>query len=330
MKADPAATRIPVFDVGPDWVSESLALGAARTHALLDAQPPLARAAAAAGDRVARRWLAKGDPAALDEIDRVAAIMGRPGAYFLNASYDFGCSTVAAPGPGGGALLTRALDWPTRGLGRWASVIRVRGGSAGPWACVGWPGYTGVLQAVAPGRFAAALNQAPASRTTGVAPVDWALGAVATWRRPRISPSRLLRAVFETAQDFGAAADTLEMTPLSSAAIFVVAGADGSTAVIERTPDAVSRPAGPAAAANAWRTPGWRGRPRGEDNAGRLAMIASLSPTLGAPGEWLRPPVLNATTRLAFVADASTGEIATQGFEDGAPATPALHLPAWR
>ncbi len=320
---------IAVVDTGPDWVTDALAQAGARTHALLDAQSRGARAAAALGDRVARRWLARGDAATLAEIDAVAARVGRPGAHYLNASYDFGCSTVAAPGPEGGApLLARVLDWPTPGLGRWATAIRVRGCAAGPWACLGWPGFIGVLQGVAPGRFAAALNQAPLPARTGVRALDWAANAAATWARPRLSPSHLLRRVFETAPDAATAEALLRDTPLASGAIFVLAGADGRAQVIERSPDAAASPPGPAAAANAWRTPGWRGGARGEDNEGRLRMVAALAPSLADPAGWLRAPVLNGRTRLLFVADPVSGAFAAQGYENGAAVTAMLRAAA--
>ena len=89
------------------------------------------------------------------------------------------------------------------------------------------------------------------------------------------------------------------------------------------SPGPRARPAGRAIAAKVWRTPGWRGAGRGEDNPGRLAQIAALSPSLADPFGWLAPPVLNERTRLAIAADPATGACAAQGFENGAP-VPAL------
>ena len=37
--------------------------------------------------------------------------------------------------------------------------------------------------------------------------------------------------------------------------------------------------------------------------------------------EWVQAPILNKDTRLAAVANAATGQLVAQGFEDGAPAT---------
>ena len=316
---------IPVADLDGAWPLAALERFPAHATALLDgAQGWVPTPVVRLADRVARRWMVRADSPALGEIDAVAARLGRPGAHFLNTSYEWGCSTVAAPGPEGTPMLARVLDWPTPGLGRWALALRMVS-TAGPWTSIGWPGYAGVLQGVAPGRFAAALNQAPMAKPVGLYPLDWAANAVAVWRRPRLTPGLLLRRVFETAHDFAAACKMLAETPLSSGAIFVVAGvAPGETAVIERTPDAAARPEGTACAANAWRAPGWRGRPRGEDNPGRLAAIGALSPGFDEPATWLAPPVLNDLTRLVFVADPVRGRFLAQGWEARRPVTAPL------
>ena len=104
----------------------------------------------------------------------------------------------AADGP----VLRRTLDWPFPGLGRLVEVTRQRG-AAGDFLNVTWPGFAGVLTAVAPGRFAASINQAPMRRRTSSG-----LAAVARLRaeRPRgllapaagRRPSICLRIAFET------------------------------------------------------------------------------------------------------------------------------------
>lgn len=316
---------IPTFDGGADWPVAAFIQHRDRALALLKgAQGPVPGGVLHLADRLSRRWLERADPDAVQEVDRVAALLGRPGAHFLNVSYDWGCSTVAAPGPQGGPpRLARVLDWPTPGLGRWAVAIRVQG-PAGPYASLGWPGYTGVLQGVAPGRFAAALNQAPMNRPVGLYPADWAVNAVRVWRRPRTTPAHLLRRAFETAPDFAAACALIAEAPLSSGALFVLAGVNpGETAVIERTADAASFPA-VACAVNDWQSPGLSGRPRGDDNPGRFARMAALAPDFAEPDSWLAPPVLNDRTRLVFVAEAASGRFLAQGWERLLPATSVL------
>ena len=114
-------------------------------------------------DRVSSAWL-KGTPSPyVGEIAEIAAIAGRPGVWFVNASYEWGCTTRidVEPAP----ILRRTLDWPFPGLGRYVEVA-LQDGGAGPYASLTWPGAVGVLTAVSRGRFAAAINQAPLYRRT--------------------------------------------------------------------------------------------------------------------------------------------------------------------
>ena len=191
---------IPVHDVGPAYPLETLELEQARANALIDgATRGVPRSALRALDAVSRRWLAKQDSAHLDEIDAIADRLGRPGAYFLSVNYEWGCTCRVGPSPdGSSARLVRVLDWVTHGLGRHVIAARVAGAS-GPFVTLTWPGYTGVLQAMAPGRFSAALNQAPMRRPLGSFYLDWAVNRGRVWRMPHVTPAHLLREVFETA-----------------------------------------------------------------------------------------------------------------------------------
>ena len=192
--------EIPVHDVGPPYPLETLELEPARANALIDgATRGVPRAALRALDAVSRRWLAKQDSVHLDEIDAIADRLGRPGAYFLSVNYEWGCTCRVGPSPDGtSARLVRVLDWVTHGLGRHVIAARVAG-AAGPFVTLTWPGYTGVLQAMAPGRFSAALNQAPMRRPLGSFYLDWAVNRGRVWRMPHLTPAHLLREVFETA-----------------------------------------------------------------------------------------------------------------------------------
>ena len=92
----------------------------------------------------------------------------------------------------GVSWLVRTLDWPFAGLGRYAAVARMPG-ECGDFLSVTWPGYVGALTAMAPGRFAACVNQAPMRRRTAhrwLRPIDLAINARATWR-PIISCRRI-------------------------------------------------------------------------------------------------------------------------------------------
>lgn len=322
----PPLPPIPVLDTGSGFPLETLEREEGRAHALLDAATRrVPRTALRSLDAVSRRWLAKWSNAYLPEIDAVARRLGRPGAYFLSVNYEWGCTCQAGPSPDGRtARLVRVLDWATPGLGRNVVAARV-GGKHGPFMVLTWPGYTGVLQGMAAGRFSAALNQAPMRRPVGLYPVDWAANRARVWRMPHPMPAHLLREVFETAPTFGEAKRTLAAHPIASPAIFTLAGlAPAETAVIERTERGARVHEGPAAAANHWQACGWRGHARGVDSAGRARRMASVSPELDPGFPWLGAPILNPCTRLAMVADAARGRLVARGWETDGPATAPL------
>ena len=321
-----ALPEIPLVEAGEDWVVETLEAHADRAHALIAAGAgSMPTAAIRVADAVSRRWLARHRAPQLDELDRVAAIMGRPGAHYLNVSFEWGCSCAAGPSPDGSAArLLRVLDWPDAGLGRFVMAARVAN-PLGRWLTLTWPGYSGVLQAVAPGRFAAALNQAPLEGPTGLFALDWLAARGKVWRRPHPTASYLLRRVFETAPDYAAARRMLTGTPVAAGAIFTLAGVGaGEACVIERRPDAAHVIEGPARAVNAWQSPGWEGLPRGDDNAARLDAMAGAALTLDPSFPWLRPPVLNDRTRLVFAAEPASGAFVAQGREADGSATQVL------
>jgi hypothetical protein len=318
--------EIPVLNVGADWPFEVLDRELDRVHALLtESSGRIPKLAIRLADAISRRWLERWHETYLDEIDRISARVARPGAYFLNVSYEWGCTTAAGPSPDlRSARLMRTLDWPDRGLGRYLVAVRVES-AAGPWLTLTWPGYIGVLQAVAPGRFAAALNQAPMERTTGLYLTDWLFNRFGVWRRPHLTPALLLRQVAEKARDFQEAKSMLSSTPVALPTIYTLAGIQPDEAcVIERLPESAHIIDGPAGAANAWQTPGWVGRTRGKDNAKRLDQMRSAIRSLDGEFDWLRPPIFNHRTRLALVADASSGSLVARGYEDKRAATAVL------
>lgn len=323
---------IPVIQTGPDFPFETLQAERTRAHDLLDgATRGTPVGVLRALDGLSRRWLIKTDNPAVAEIDRIANELGRPGVYFLSVNYEWGCTTAVQPKQDGGARLVRVLDWRTPGLGRHVIAADVNG-AGGRFFALTWPGYTGVLQACAPGRFAGAINQAPMRHSGGgIYPLDWLVNRVRVWRTRHDTPAHVLRRVFESAPDFNAARRQLVETPIASPAIFALAGlATPQLCVIERTETEARVYDGPSAAANAWRTPGWCGRARGTDNAARVCAIQTLGTDAGdavEPFAWLGAPVLNAMTRLALVAEPGSGRFAAQGFEMGAPAT--LPLVVW-
>lgn len=320
--------EIPVLDCGADFPLQTLAAYLDRAHALLDQATARVPATALRQlDWVSRAWLVKWNNAHLPEIDRVAGMLDRPGAYFFSVNYEWGCTCRVAPAPNGdSARLVRVLDWKTPGLGRNIVAARVAA-PAGPYVTLTWPGYTGVLTAVAKGRFAAALNQAPMRKAVGFYYLDWAANRRRVWSMPHPTPAHVLRSVCDEAETFEAAVARLSTEPISTPAIYSIAGVRAAeTAVIERTETEARVFCGDQVAANHWQAPGWTGHPRGGDSAGRAAMMGGVPADLTADFGWLRDPVLNPRTRLAMVGEAGAGRLIAQGFENQAPATDILSL----
>lgn len=131
---------------------------------------------------------------------------------FANLQYELsqglGCTAVAFNLPdNSGVAHVRNLDWALSGIGPKTCLIHYDS-PAGPFTSVGWPGFVGVLSAIAPGRFSATINQAPQYRTSLVGwPVSFAL-----------------RDTFEKRANAAAAVEDLCNTDLAASALFLVVG----------------------------------------------------------------------------------------------------------
>ena len=277
-------------------------------------------------DARSRTWHARSSSPYIDAVGRVSQAVGRPGAFLLNYSYEWGCTTGAAP-DGDDMVLMRTLDWPFDGLGRALIVVRQQG-EAGPYLSITWPAFAGVLTGLAPGRFAAAINQPPLPLPEWGKAVGWTASRFRVNRSRALPPSHLLRLAFDTCRTFGEAVALIRTTPICVPAILTLAGLKPSEAVvIERTETGAFSPAEPAAA-NHWAvTPGPRGKPRNRSSLGRRAAMAGLI----AGGQdwsldWLRPPILQPDTRLAVMANAASGRLLVQGWEKTGAATAVLDM----
>ena len=322
--------EIPVVDVGPDFPLETLNAERDRARLLIDgATHGVPHVVLKGLDAISRRWLVKQNNPYLPEADSLAQLMDRPGGHFLSVNYEWGCTVAVGPSPDGrSARMLRTLDWFTPGLGRYAIAARVAG-RAGPFATMTWPGFTGALQTMAPGRFSAALNQAPLRRLGGgIFALDWIANKARVWTMPHLPPLHLLRKVMETAPDYATARRILRDTPISTPATFSLAGlAPDETCVIERTETHAHVIDGAACVTNHWQGLDHGGHSRGIDSEARLACISQVGPVELDPAfPWLKRPVLNDLTRLAMVADATLGRLVAQGYEDGKPATRPLEL----
>jgi len=328
--ARPPLPEIPVIDIGADGPLELVRRARPQAEALMAAaRRQFTAPVVLAADWRGRRWLARAGNPYLPEIDAIAHELGRPGAHGLNLSYEWACTSGVAADAGGGMVLRRTLDWPFHGLGRNMVVAR-REGAAGPWLDVTWPGFVGVFTALAPGRFAAAINQAPLRRRTGLPPADWLIDRFTVGRSTNLPPCHLLREVFETCRDYAEARNLLTTAPLCLPALFILAGSrPGEGCIIERTEDLAATVNAPAAIANDWLTPVFtRGTPRGYDSPTRQCLLAACQAERCAGLEWLQPPIANPYTRLAALLDPGSGRLTLQGWERSGPATRILHLPA--
>jgi hypothetical protein len=262
------------------------------------------------GDPVVRRWMRRISPYA-SEIDSIATALKRPGIWLLHGAYLLGC-TALADETETGPRLRRTLDWPFPGLGRLVEVVR-RQGSAGPYLNVTWPGFVGVLTAVAPGRFAASINQAPMRQRTPLPWIDYALNALLALQATALPPEHLLRQVFEAC-----ARPVLFTLVGCKAGERVVIDHDGETARTYRQDTVV---------ANDWQEPrpGWRPRCCGEgtpveNNRSRRAALAAWTGR-GSEVDWVSGPVLNACTRVSVEMSPATGRLVVAGWENATRAT---------
>ena len=142
--------------------------------------------------------------------------------YYDALKLVLGCTAFAVDTPAG-PLQARNLDWSSGNglLSRYTVVTKFTGAPAGEFATLGWPGFVGVLSAVAPGRFAVSLNAA------------LSLDAP----QPGMPVVFLLRTVLEQARTFEEAVATLAGAPLPCDCLLLVTGTRaGEMAVVERTP----------------------------------------------------------------------------------------------
>ena len=332
----PDLVTIPITDVRDGGLVRHAIEASARARALRDDclawLPPPARALMPMLDAIARRWLRQSRSPYVQEIEAIAAAFGFPGIWFLNGSYQWGCTTVARD-EGGVPWLARTLDWPFSGLGRHIEIAHMRGAS-GEFFSVTWPGYVGALTALAPGRFAAAINQAPLWRRTRkpwLRPYDIAANALRTWNIRFCPADHLLRDIFETCRDFGEAKRRLETVPIARPAIFTLIGCErGERCVIERTEESFTSRADETATANDWlqRAPHWEGRVNtavlltistddaAKRNRARRDTLSSWpQPFSGSHFAWVQPPVLNPFTRIAVEMCAADGTLRAVGYE---------------
>lgn len=334
----PRLPSIPVVDVREGGTLRHAREGSARARRLRDDCvawfPAAARPLVPLLDGAARHWLTRSQSPYVEEVRAIAAMLGFPGIWFLNGSYQWSCTALAREEEGGAPWLARTLDWPFSGLGRFVELVRMQG-AAGEFINVTWPGYVGVLTALAPGRFAAAVNQAPLRRRSHgrfLRLYDLLANAWTTFRYSRaIPPDQLIRRVFEEARDYSDAKRMLEITPVARPVIYTLAGCRaGERCVIERTEEGYNTRLDDQGAANDWleSSPLWEGRigPRklftstfeeaAQASRARREGLASWQGSFARDSfAWVAPPVLNPYTRIAVEMNAARGTVRATGYE---------------
>jgi hypothetical protein len=273
------------------------------------------------GDPIVRWWMRRSGSPYAGEIEANAKALKRPGIWLLHGAYLFGC-TALADETAAGPCLRRTLGWPFPGLGRLVQVVRQRG-SAGDYLNVTWPGFVGVLTAVAPGRFAASINQAPMKRRAVPLWLDYVLNAVLALRVTALPPEHVLRQAFETCSTFEQAQRLLETAPVARPVLFLLVGcAPGERVIIEKDAEGARTYRDDTVLANDWQEPrpGWRPRCCGEgtpdeNNRRRRAALAGWAGCETADFGWASGDVLNGCTRLTVEMCPAAGTLVVAGWE---------------
>ncbi len=260
------------------------------------------QAALKLSDAIGCRWLRKNISPYKNEIAAAADILGT-GIYTLNTGFEWGCTTMVNLDETTGApVMHRMLDWGLP-IGKFMHVAEYQT-VHGSYTDINWAGNSGMINAIAPGRFCIAINQAPIPMHSRLGvfgfPFDWAIQRIMTYRSRDWAPAHLLRHVFETAPDYQTAKAMLTNMPLAIPAIFTLCGVHPNEyCVIERMENAGYVMEGKAACtANHWQNPAWRGHARPIKSQARLSAAQNF---VSAPGaSWLKEPILNKHSILAF------------------------------
>lgn len=136
----------------------------------------------------------------------------------------FGCTAAAIYVPKLGMLHVRNLDWPGECIGKYTIKV-VYQSHFGSFTAVTWPGYVGILSAVAKNRFSATISLLPWPG------FDWL-------PKPNIfgwPASFLLRYIFENCESFEDAFKKIKKTPVVAPVIITLVGPKkGQAVAIER------------------------------------------------------------------------------------------------
>ncbi len=287
-------------------------------------------------DKYSYRWMQRTGNPYLAEIESMADIVEQRGVYALNLCYEWGC-TSGMWRTNDTISMLRVLDWPFPALGKHV-IIAHQEGKAGEFYNITWPGISGVFTGMAPGRFTAAINQAPMRKHGRGFIGDWLTNRKMAYKSDAIPAAHLLRDVFENTATYAEAREKLMKTPLAVPATFVLGGMKpGEGCVIERLEEyseifdlsADHHVHATNHFVSSFNKAGKGWWPREIDSAGRYRHAGSIGGyELEQEGfSWLRAPIINANTRLCVIADAATNRLQVQGYEGSLPVTELFHMP---
>jgi hypothetical protein len=287
------------------------------------------------GDSLAKWWLKKTDNPYKAEINGMAKELAIKGVHALNLSYEWGC-TSGAYQKENEVVLVRVLDWPFPSLGE-CTVVAHMNGTAGDFYNVTWPGFAGVMNGLAPNRFAASINQAPMERHAGGIISDWVHNRVEFHKSEALPPAHLLRQVFETAASYDEAKELLSKTPVSVPVIYTLAGTKaGEGCVIERLENdfavrELAQTGTAVSATNHFQTVlsylGSYWMERSNHSHERYEQSKSFTAEgLTKDFNWFSYPVANEFTRLVMTANAKTGALTVMGTAGAVPTTQVFKL----
>jgi hypothetical protein len=248
----------------------------------------------------------------------IAEIAERPprGVWFMNLCLEWGCTSGLMMDPTGPLHAAVAdLDWSFRGLARYLALARQLS-PAGVYYNMTWPGFTSVVQAMAP----------LARRMTLRINVNWLVNKTKTFTKQWIPPGHLLRHIIETCRNYYDACDMLAKTPIALLAMFFLVGIKcGEGCVIEpwnAAPLSWRPPRRPPTIGKIFKPSRERGIKRYRGH--RLINSYTLSQVINFARATY--PVVNKDTRLAMSANPQTEALQVQGFEADGPATQVFDL----
>lgn len=277
-------------------------------------------------DKLSHYWLKTNKSKYLSEMEEIAGKSKEAGVFFLNLSYEWGCSVGIMDNGRNGVKMFRFFDWGLDGLGKSLCYIR-RETPIGSYISLTWPMFVGEITVVAPNRFTIAMNRAPLNKNSLIEDfLPQSTSRFLYWTKflksKKLPPTHLLRLTAETARTAREAIEILMCIPICRPAIFCIAGLSlEDSGIIERTETEAVFRAGQTVATNHWTEREW-GIDVSEDENSRMRFRAMEAINGGQNIEdCCIPPILSQSTQYAAEIDLTEPEMTVIAFEGGKAVT---------